>query len=57
MGEHERKTLAAMFGYYAFHGLVGNSNTLRWLLGRAPNDLPRFLGRVTAARKSDARIS
>jgi NAD(P)H dehydrogenase (quinone) len=57
MGEHERKTLAAMFGYYAFHGLVGNSNTLRWLLGRAPNDLARFLGRVPAARKSDARIS
>ena len=29
MGEHERATLAAMFRYYAAHGLVGNSNTLR----------------------------
>ena len=39
MGEHERNTLAAMFRYYAAHGLVGNSNTLKWLLGRAPASL------------------
>ncbi|MGA8613243.1 MAG: NmrA family NAD(P)-binding protein [Xanthobacteraceae bacterium] len=37
--------LAAMFRYYASHGLRGNPNTLRWLLGRAPNDLSRFLAR------------
>jgi NAD(P)H dehydrogenase (quinone) len=48
MGEHQRVTLAAMFRYYAEHGLVGNSNTLRWLLGRAPNDLTRFLGSAVA---------
>ncbi len=48
MGEHERTTLAAMFRYYAEHGLVGNPNTLSWLLGRAPNSLARFLGRVAA---------
>jgi uncharacterized protein YbjT (DUF2867 family) len=48
MGEHQRVTLAAMFRYYAEHGLVGNSNTLRWLLGRAPNDLTRFLGGAVA---------
>lgn len=48
MGEHERTMLAAMFRYYAEHGLIGNSNTLRWLLGRAPNDLSRFLERVVA---------
>ena len=41
-GEHERSTLAAMFRYYAQHGLAGNSNTLRWLLGRAPHDLTRI---------------
>jgi uncharacterized protein YbjT (DUF2867 family) len=46
MGEHERMTLAAMFRYYAEHGLVGNPNTLSWLLGRAPNSLARCLGRV-----------
>ena len=43
MGDHERVTLAAMFRYYARHGLVGNSNTLRWLLGRAPNNLTHFI--------------
>jgi hypothetical protein len=48
MGEHERATLAAMFRYYADHGLVGNPNTLSWLLGRAPHDLARFLGRIAA---------
>jgi NAD(P)H dehydrogenase (quinone) len=48
MGEHERITLAAMFRYYARHGLVGNPNTLRWLLGRAPNDLISFIGRIAA---------
>jgi uncharacterized protein YbjT (DUF2867 family) len=46
VGEHERAALAAMFRYYAQHGLVGNPNTLRWLLGRAPHDLPEFLGCV-----------
>jgi len=48
MGEHERMTLAAMFRYYAEHGLVGNPNTLSRLLGRAPNSLARCLGRVVA---------
>lgn len=50
MGEHERTTLAAMFHYYARHGLIGNSNVLRWLIGRAPNDLPHFLRRAVAAQ-------
>jgi NAD(P)H dehydrogenase (quinone) len=43
MGDHERITLAAMFRYYARHGLVENPNTLRSLLGRAPHDLAHFL--------------
>jgi NAD(P)H dehydrogenase (quinone) len=50
MGEHERATLAAMFRYYASHGLIGNPNTLRWLLGRMPNDLSHFLRRAVAAQ-------
>jgi NAD(P)H dehydrogenase (quinone) len=49
MGEYERLTLAAMFGYYARHGLVGNPNALSRLLGRAPNDLSGFLGRISKA--------
>jgi uncharacterized protein YbjT (DUF2867 family) len=52
MGEHERATLVAMLRYYADHGLAGNPNTLRWLLGRAPNDLAAFLGRVRAQPES-----
>ena len=48
MGDYERATLAAMFRYYAAHGLVGNDKTLRWLLGRAPTDLAGFLGRAGA---------
>ncbi len=46
MGEHERATLTAMFRYYARHGLIGNANTLRWLLGRAPTDLAKCLARI-----------
>jgi NAD(P)H dehydrogenase (quinone) len=46
MGAHERAMLAAMFRYYAEHGLIGNPNTLRMLLGRAPHDLAGFLAAV-----------
>jgi NAD(P)H dehydrogenase (quinone) len=53
MGEHERHTLAAMFRYYGDHGLIGNSNTLSWLLGRPPHNLAYFLRRV-GARGVDA---
>jgi NAD(P)H dehydrogenase (quinone) len=49
MGDHERATLAAMFRYYARHGLAGNSNKLRWLLGRAPHDLAHFIAVMTTA--------
>jgi len=52
MGEHERVTLAAMFRYYANHGLVGNPNTLSWLLGRAPNGLADFLRRVAGTARA-----
>jgi uncharacterized protein YbjT (DUF2867 family) len=49
MGAHERATLAAMFRYYAAHGLSGNPNALSWLLGRAPTSLADFLGRAVAS--------
>jgi uncharacterized protein YbjT (DUF2867 family) len=52
MGAHERATLAAMFRYYGEHGLVGNPNTLRWLLGREPASLVQFLRRVGANGES-----
>ena len=52
VGEQERAVLAAMFRYYASHGLIGSAYTLRWLLGRPPNDLAAFLGRVAAQPES-----
>jgi len=50
MGEHERNTLAAMFRYYAVHGLTGNSNALSWLLGRAPMSFAAYLSRIAGAQ-------
>jgi uncharacterized protein YbjT (DUF2867 family) len=43
MTAYESATLAAMFQYYASHGLVGNSTALSWLLGRRARDLTAFL--------------
>jgi uncharacterized protein YbjT (DUF2867 family) len=46
MADGQRETLVAMFRYYAAHGLVGNSNALRWLLDREPTTLAEFIGRA-----------
>ena len=56
MEEHERITLSAMLRYYAAHGLVGNPNTLRWLLGRSPHDLTRFLAALPRPRTSGQAV-
>jgi NAD(P)H dehydrogenase (quinone) len=50
MGDYERTTLAAMFRYYAVHGLAGNPGVLHHLLRRPPNNLGAFLERVMSAR-------
>jgi uncharacterized protein YbjT (DUF2867 family) len=42
---YQRETLTSMFRYYARHSLVGNCNTLRWLLGREPTSLADFVRR------------
>lgn len=42
LSEYQRATLVKMFRYYAHHGLIGNPNSLRWLLGREPNSLAHF---------------
>jgi NAD(P)H dehydrogenase (quinone) len=52
MGEYECVTLAAMFRYYAAHGLIGNSRILESLLGRKPNHLGEFLRRSAARPQS-----
>lgn len=43
MGETEAERLALMSRYYDQHGLVGNCNVLRWLLGREPTSLANFV--------------
>jgi NAD(P)H dehydrogenase (quinone) len=53
MGEYEHHTLAAMFRYYGDYGLIGNSKTLSWLLGRPPHNLAHFLERVGARGVDD----
>lgn len=41
----QRDMLTAMFDFYAKHGLSGNPNTLRWLLGGEPTSLAAFATR------------
>ena len=38
-------TLVKMNAHYDSHGLVGNPNVLRWMLGRDPNDFTSFVRR------------
>jgi NAD(P)H dehydrogenase (quinone) len=45
LDSYQRETLTKMFRYYAQHGLIGNCNTLRWLLGREPTGLADFVRR------------
>jgi uncharacterized protein YbjT (DUF2867 family) len=51
LSQHQRETLAAMFHYYAAHGLIGNAKTLTWLLGRAPTSLADFLKRAVQSQR------
>ncbi|HLC04445.1 MAG TPA: NmrA family NAD(P)-binding protein [Anaerolineales bacterium] len=46
LSDHQRATLIKMFHYYERHGLMGNPNTLRWLLGRQPTALAQFARRA-----------
>ena len=56
MSDHERQTLVAMFRHYASHGLAGNPKSLRWLLGRPPNDLAGFLAAVISGRDAASGV-
>jgi uncharacterized protein YbjT (DUF2867 family) len=56
IGDHLRAVLLAMFRHYEGFGLIGNPNTLRWLLGREPTTLAEFAiraGNVKAAASPD----
>jgi NAD(P)H dehydrogenase (quinone) len=45
LGVYQRDALAKMFRHYAAHGFIGNSATLRHLLGREPTSLADFVRR------------
>ena len=47
MGDYQCEMLIRMFRWYERSGLVGNANTLRWLLGREPTTLEAFVARAT----------
>jgi uncharacterized protein YbjT (DUF2867 family) len=38
-------TMSQMNAHYDRHGLIGNPNVLRWILGREPNDFAGFVER------------
>lgn len=46
MDDYQCETLLKMFRYYAEFGMLGNSNTLGWLLGHAPTTFPAFVARI-----------
>jgi NAD(P)H dehydrogenase (quinone) len=50
MGDYQRDALLRMFRYYGEHGLIGNSNELKWLLGREPTPLATFIERTSVGR-------
>lgn len=46
LGDHQVKTLSAMFRHYAENGFLGNSNVLTWVLRRPPTDFAAFVERT-----------
>lgn len=60
LGDYQRATLTSMFHYYERHGLIGNPNMLRWLLGREPTALADFARRAARGQgppRPAARVS
>lgn len=47
LNEYALENLVRMFEYYDKWGLIGNSNTLKWLLRRELISLSNFIERVT----------
>ncbi len=45
-GDYQVDTLIKMFEYYGQYGFTGNSNVLRWLLGREPTSFEKFVQRI-----------
>jgi len=55
LSDDQLTMLTKMFAYYARHGLTGNPNTLRWLIGREPTALADFARRSLHMQEPLAR--
>jgi uncharacterized protein YbjT (DUF2867 family) len=53
--DYSRNARAKMYGYYDTHGLVGNTLTLRAILGREPRSLRQFFIDLNAGEQTTAR--
>jgi uncharacterized protein YbjT (DUF2867 family) len=43
LGDYQLDALIEMFKFYGQHGFAGNTNILRWLLGREPTSFEEFI--------------
>ena len=53
--DYSRNARAKMYEYYDTHGLVGNTLTLRAILGREPLSLRQFFIDLSAGEQTTAR--
>lgn len=56
LDEGRRETLIAMFRYYDRHGLMGNPNVLRWLLGRKPTTFRELVEKTVRQQCSSGNV-
>lgn len=49
------ETMCIMNRHYSAHGLTGNANVLRWLLGREPTDFRTFIERDLAGKSQTTK--
>jgi NAD(P)H dehydrogenase (quinone) len=49
LGHYQKSYLSRLFSYYDLHGITGNPNVLRWLLGREPATMTGYVRRSLAA--------
>ncbi len=57
LGDYQVLTLIKKFCYYERYGLIGNSNTLSYLLRRKPTSFADFVRRIASERENGFRVS
>lgn len=45
-GDYQISTLLTMFHHYNNHNFAGNSNILKWIIGRTPNNFSSFISKT-----------